>query len=52
MMKVTKRYKIFENIIPIEEVVEFIFALLFKEDESKTIISHKIMDILGSELKE
>jgi len=38
--------------IPFEEIVEFIFTLLFMEEESKIIISDKIMDILGNELKE
>ena len=52
IMKEKKRYKNIENGIPIEEVVEFIFTLLFMEDESKIKISDKIMDILGSELKE
>ena len=52
MLKENKRYKNIENGIPMEEVAEFIFTLLFAEDENKIIISDKIMDILGNELKE
>ena len=52
MMKEKKRYKNIENGIQMEEVAQFIFSLLFMEDESKIEISDKIMDVLGNELKE
>ena len=52
IIKDKKRYKNIDLEIPFEEIVEFIFTLLFMEEESKIIISDKIMDILGNELKE
>ena len=52
IIKKKKKYKNLDFEIPFEEIVEFIFTLLFMEEESKIIISDKIMDILGNELKE
>jgi len=52
LIKEKKKYKNIEIEIPNEEIVEFIFTLLFMEDESEIRISDKIMTILGNELKE
>ena len=52
MIKELKKLKNLEIEISFEEIVKFIFTLLFRKEESKTIISDKIMNILGTELKE
>ena len=51
-MKEKKNYKNIDGGIPIEEIAEFIFTLLFMEEQSKIIISDKILELLGNELKE